>query len=407
MPLSDQLQTALTRRRQLSFFRTLTLPRPNTADFSSNDFLSLSTNAELRTEFLSELQFAGDFPLGSGGSRLLDGNTPYTESLESRIATFLGAPCGLLFNSGFDANSGFFSCIPQPGDAVVYDELIHASVHEGMRLSRAAEKVKFLHNDVEDLCRVLQRVKQPGRNIFVAVEGLYSMDGDTAPLRKIVEAVENICQGTGHVVVDEAHSTGCFGPNGRGLTVSLGLEKRVFARLHTFGKSLASNGAIILCDPLVREYLINYARTLIFTTALGFPALASVKAAFAMLERGDTVPLQEKLHDNITCLHDGLKSLPSSGRLSILNPKQRDTPIVALLTDKPRDLAKWLQDGGYMVRPIVHPTVPKGKERVRVCLHSGNTISEIRGLVSRILTWVDVELRTEQVSEQSIFKSKL
>jgi 8-amino-7-oxononanoate synthase len=261
MPLSDQLQSALTRRRQLSFFRALTLPRPNTADFSSNDFLSLSTNAEFRNEFLSELQSAGDFPLGSGGSRLLDGNTPYTESLESRIATFLGAPCGLMFNSGFDANSGFFSCIPQPGDVVVYDELIHASVHEGMRLSRAAEKVKFLHNDVEDLCRVLQRVKQPGRNLFVAVEGLYSMDGDTAPLREIVEAVENICQGTGYVVVDEAHSTGCFGPNGRGLTVSLGLQKRVFARLHTFGKSLASNGGELLLVPIPTALIPKQALT--------------------------------------------------------------------------------------------------------------------------------------------------
>lgn len=248
--LDQSMIAALLRRKQISSFRSLTLPPTGSIDFSSNDFLSLSVSPSFRASFHHELSYTAHHPLGSGGSRLLDGNSVYAEELEVDIARFLRGQAGLIFNSGFDANSGFFACVPQPGDVIVYDELIHASVHEGMRLSRAGRRVQFKHNDLEALKGVLRElmggdgmVRVGQRNVFVAVETLYSMDGDLAPLKGIVETVEEVFKGgNGYLIVDEAHSTGVYGDLGRGLVCELGLEEKVFARLHTFGKALACNG---------------------------------------------------------------------------------------------------------------------------------------------------------------------
>lgn len=248
-PLESCMEALLDRRRTNSTLRSLTLPTPHQIDFSSNNFLSLSKSAELRTAYNVELQNL-DLPLGSGGSRLLDGNSAYAENLEHEIARFHGAEAGLLFNSGFDANAGFFACVPQPGDVILYDELVHASVHDGMRLSRAAKTISFRHNSMTDLRSVLHtQLKASGEldrsqpNFIVAVEAIYSMDGDVALLQEIVEAMDDLLgRGKGYLVVDEAHSTGVLGAQGRGLVHELGLEDRIFARLHTFGKSLAANG---------------------------------------------------------------------------------------------------------------------------------------------------------------------
>jgi 8-amino-7-oxononanoate synthase len=247
--LSSKMYTLLSSRKANSAFRTLTISPSASKDFSSNDFLSLSTSPILRNAYLSELNSHSDFRLGSGGSRLLDGNSLYAENLEKEIASFHGAEAALLFNSGFDANEGFFACVLQSGDVVVYDAFIHASVHEGMRLSRAGRKIKFEHNSVSDLETILselmkdEKITKGERNVFVAVESLYSMDGDLCPLKEIVELVEKMLpEGNGHIAVDEAHSNGIYGPQGRGIVCSLGLEDRIFARLHTFGKAIGCNG---------------------------------------------------------------------------------------------------------------------------------------------------------------------
>jgi len=250
--LLETFRNVLDRRRADSALRTLTISPPTSTDFSSNDFLSLSTSSSLRSAFLQELANQPYFTLGSGGSRLLDGNSTYAEQLERDIAAFHRAPAGLLFNSGFDANSGFFSCIPQPGDVIIYDQYIHASVHEGMRLSRAGARVPFAHNSIHDFQRLLrdQIHKDPliqfgTRNVFVAIESVYSMDGDLAPIAEFVECVERLLpMGNGHVIVDEAHSTGVFGPMGSGIVCSLRLEDKIFARLHTFGKALSCGGGL-------------------------------------------------------------------------------------------------------------------------------------------------------------------
>jgi 8-amino-7-oxononanoate synthase len=417
-PLEKRLRDLLDRRRTISTLRKLTLPQTNHVDFSSNDFLSLSTCPQLKALFLKELQET-NLPQGSGGSRLLDGNSSYAEDLERGIARFHGADAGLLFNSGFDANAGFFACVPQPDDVIVYDELVHASVHDGMRLSRAGKMIAFKHNSVEDLRNVLQDVveedvllRREQRSVIVAVESIYSMDGDLAPLKEIMNAVEELVgPERGHVVVDEAHSTGVLGPQGRGLVCELGLEGRVFARLHTFGKALASSGggswklqsggidgadynsAIILGSPTLRDYLINYARPLIYTTFMSYPALASIRASYKLLEAGQTVPLQQNLHSLTQMLFVSLNELrqkSSAARKTLKVPSAcPGSPIFAVQAHKPRELAACLQRHGMMVRAVVSPTVPLGTERVRVCLHAGNTMSEIQTLVGVLGEWCE------------------
>ncbi|KAH0536614.1 putative secondary metabolism biosynthetic enzyme [Glutinoglossum americanum] len=255
--LLSTFQSILQNRRSVSALRALTLPLPTTVDFSSNDFLSLSTSPLLRTTLLQHLRNAPPTtPFGSRGSRLLDGNSSYAEALETDIAAYHNAPAGLIFNSGYDANSGFFACVVQAGDVVVFDEYVHASAREGMRLSRAGRRVGFQHNSLEGLRGVLgecmegdERVRGGERNVFVAVESVYSMDGDLAPLREFVVCMEEMLPaGNGYLVVDEAHATGVVGPGGRGLVCELGIEDRVFARLHTFGKALGCSGGMY-CPP--------------------------------------------------------------------------------------------------------------------------------------------------------------
>lgn len=247
--LQARFEHLLQRRRKESKLRNLKASPIGSVDFSSNDFLSLSTSAPLRAQFLEELA-KGPPLLGSTGSRLLDGNSSYSEALEQDIAAFHKGPAGLLANSGFDANVGIFSCLPQPGDVVLYDELIHASVHDGMRLSRAGQRLPFAHNSVSALRTTLaaciagdQLLAAGRRSVFVAAETVYSMEGDLAPLTEFLEVIEELCpQKNAHMIVDEAHATGLYGDHGKGRVCELGLEDRVFVRLHTFGKALACNG---------------------------------------------------------------------------------------------------------------------------------------------------------------------
>ncbi|KAK8141404.1 hypothetical protein G3M48_010585 [Beauveria asiatica] len=434
--------------------RRLTLPPPGAVDFSSNSYLSLAENPELKARYLALLQRSGGssssssdhpFSLGSGGSRLLDGNTAFTEALEARIAAFHRAPAGLLFNSGFDANSGLFGCAPQPRDVVVYDELIHASVHDGMKLGRA-EAVPFAHNvvggggdgageaaDAEDdgapgprrparslsavldrLCRGQQgeEFRSGERNVFVAVEGVYSMDGDVSPLRDIVACVrERLPRGNGHIIVDEAHSTGIIGPRGRGLVCHLGLEDQVWARVHTFGKAMGCAGAIVLCSPTTRSYLINYARSLIYTTALGYPSLAAIQTTYDYLAGGHADRQHRSLQALIRLAHGNLRSLcgrhqvPS--RVLHVKPSVPESPILPLFTASARELAAYCQQRGFLLRAIVAPTVPKGADRVRLCLHAGNTADEVDALCKVIEKWTCDKMGIEATGGQEVQTSMM
>ena len=250
--LADQMKAALESREDRIIRRSLPNPtEPKLVDFTSNDYLSLTKYEPLRSLFLSKLQLAPDI-LGSGGSRLLVNGRAH-DNLENRLAKFFYSPAALLYNSGLDANIGFFSCVPQPGDFVVSDEYIHASVHDGVRASRVRRSHRtFDHNSVTALRQVLEHIisekkgADMGRySVFVAVESLYSMDGTFSPLKEIVELVEELFpEGNGYIIVDEAHTTGIYGPQGRGIVTMLGLQNRVLARLHTFGKALGSSGGL-------------------------------------------------------------------------------------------------------------------------------------------------------------------
>ncbi|KAL2200419.1 pyridoxal phosphate-dependent transferase [Corynascus similis CBS 632.67] len=413
------LNLLLNRRLSRNQLRRLTTVRYGMVDFSSNAYLSLSSQSAVQQAFLTRLQAAASTPdnagpalLGSGGSRLLDGNSSYAESLEHTIAAFHGAQAGLLFNSAMDANVGLFSCVPQPGDVIVYDELIHASVHDGMRMSRAVQKVPFRHNQVWDVPgarsvnKSLEEVlgslvhgadghlfRSGDRHVFIAVEGIYSMDGDVAPLAGIVNCVERyLPRRNGYIVVDEAHSIGILGKRGRGLVCELGLEQRVWARVLGFGKALGCTGGIVLCSPITRAYLINYARTLIYTTAMAFPTLASIETVYGFLTTGQAEPLLHNLRLLIREAHKGFKELcireNAPAELLRVSNEKPESPIIPIFTSQPRSLAGYCQARGFMVRPIVAPTVPKGRERIRVCIHAANSMPEIRGLVETVAAWL-------------------
>ena len=219
-------------------------------DFSSNDTLSLGASGVLRAEFAHELECHPDIPPGAGSSRVMDGNYAYLEQVEDEIAQFHGAEAGLIMGSGFEANLAIFAAIPRPGDAIVYDELVHASTHDGMLHSQALTRVPFRHNDVDSfrdvmmsICDSQPLIRQGKRCVIVAVESFYSMDGDVCPLSELIEAAKEIFpDGNAQFLMDEAHSTGVVGPKGAGLVCELGLEKEVAIRLHTFGKALSASG---------------------------------------------------------------------------------------------------------------------------------------------------------------------
>ncbi|KAF2483938.1 pyridoxal phosphate-dependent transferase [Neohortaea acidophila] len=419
MGLQDPIgvRTALERRREKSTIRQLSTNPASSVDFSSNDFLSLATSPELRRRFLRGLANCSKerletgpltTHLGSGGSRLLDGNSSYAEALETEIAAFHNAPCGLLCNSGFDANVSIFSCLPQPGDIIAFDELIHASVHDGMRLSRAGKRISFPHNDLNRLEEILRQCLaddadlQAGRkNVFIAVEAVYSMDGDVAPLAEIVAMLSALLPlGVGHLIVDEAHSTGIFGSQGRGLVCELGLEDKVTVRLHTFGKAMACGGAILLCSPTLRHYFLNFARPLIYTTFMPYPSLAAIHASYSLLQDGHAEPLVAHLQMLIAYLQDSLIQLVASLRLPpemrhlLRVPRTRSTSAISyVMSSQPKTLAAYCRSKGYVVRAIVPPTVPAGTERLRICLHAGNTVEQIDGFLRAIHSWIDEQRR--------------
>lgn len=435
-PLETTLGGILERRASLGRLRGLSPPNaPDAVDFSSNDYLSLSSSSEIHRAFVGRLrQDRGR--LGSGGSRLLDGNSSLAERLERKIARFHGAEAALLFTSAFDANVGLLACVPQPGDIILYDELIHASVHDGMRLSRAGKTVPFSHASVvakpaaasldtgmsdpdggaagsgsaslDATLRTLTagdggaRVKQGRTSVFICVEGIYSMDGDVLSLATLVATLDRHLPARNcYVIVDEAHSVGVVGPRGRGVVADAGpeLQARVWARVLGFGKAMGCTGGAVLCSDVARRYLINYARTLIYTTAMGDPALAALDAVYDFIVDGGAEARRRRLRGLVRLAHRTLLSLArdrDSRRSWIrVGAGLPTSPIIPVLTPQARSLAAHCQRAGFIVRPIVAPTVPYGKERVRVCLHAGNTARDVLGLGTAIELWIQ---RQEQMS---------
>src|SRR5690606_10856498 len=274
---------------------------------------------------------------------------------------FHQSEAAVLFNSGYDANLGLFSAIPRNA-IVLYDELVHASIRDGIRLSNA-KSYKFAHNNLEDLEQKLLRFQSEVTEIFVVSESVFSMDGDSPDLEKLVE----ICKvNNAYLIIDEAHSFGIFGSQGEGLVQAKGLEKDVFARVITFGKALGVHGAAIVGSKELKNYLVNFCRSFIYTTSLSPHSVASIFVAYQFMMN----PHQERkvLFDNIAYFNE------SFGIRDISPIKS----VVISGNEKVRRTAGKLIENGFDVRPILSPTVSVGKERLRFCLHSFNTQEEIR-----------------------------
>lgn len=358
------MRDKLNKRREEGLYRKLSFADKNCIDFSSNDYLGF-----VRFKQFWEPEDTQKY--GSTGSRLLTGNTLEIEETEAFIAGFHNTESGLIFNSGYDANTGFFSCIAGKEDTIIYDEQIHASIKDGARLS-TAKHYSFKHNDIESL---EAKIKLSTGRIFIAIESVYSMDGDLAPLEEIVELAskyKNI-----YLIVDEAHATGVLGINGKGLVQEYGLEEHIFARIHTFGKAMGCNGAIIVGSKVLREYLINFSRSFIYTTALPLPNILAIKRAYQHLtySNSDTVKLKY--------LTDYFQS--KSLEFAIHGLKTNRSAIQILFVrgnDNARNSAKKLQEEGFDIRPVLSPTVPIGSERLRICLHAYNSKVEIDNLLS-------------------------
>lgn len=364
----DKLQAALDGRLRESLFRTLQA-NEGLIDFCSNDYLSFARSEKIKQavkKTLSEKEHLS----GSTGSRSISGNTVFAEVLEKKIAEFHHAHAGLLFNSGYDANVGLFSCIASKSDTIICDELIHASIIDGSRLSHAT-RFRFAHNRLDDLEKKLQHASG---TLFVAVESVYSMDGDSADLTAIVELCEKY---NANLIVDEAHATGIFGKNGRGLVSELGLEDRIFARVHTFGKAMGCHGAIALGSNTLRNYLINFARSFIFTTALPPHALANIQCSYeALAEPGFD---NSGLHALIDRFRTNFRA---TGDVYLIDSRSPVQSVVIGGNEKTRAAAKQLQENGFDVRAILSPSIPLGKERLRISLHLHNTLEQVDHLTS-------------------------
>ncbi|MEO5995433.1 MAG: pyridoxal phosphate-dependent aminotransferase family protein [Chitinophagaceae bacterium] len=359
----DFLISKLEERKQQNAFRQLRLP-DGKIDFCSNDYLGIVKNGLIEKRLFSKTNLAENSSLktGSTGSRLLAGNYALIEETESKIARFHVAAAGLIFNSGYDANTGLLSCIPQRDDTIIYDFLSHASLRDGIRLCHA-QSFSFRHNDMEDLERKLRLATG---NIFVITESVFSMDGDKAPLQNIIELCE---QFTAHLVVDEAHATGVVGERGQGLVQLLGLQNRCFARIHTFGKACGAHGAIVLGSEHLRNYLVNFSRAFIFTTALPEASLAAISTSYDIFPELN----QERKHlDQLV-----LQFQQGKVRYEIL---QSETPVQVIIipgNNEVKKEAQILQDAQLDVRPILYPTVARGAERLRIVLHSFNSSDEV------------------------------
>jgi 8-amino-7-oxononanoate synthase len=308
---------------------------------------------------------------GATGSRLISGNYSLYQITESFITEFHEAESTLIFNSGYDANVGFFGAVPQRNDVILYDELSHASIRDGISMSNA-KSYKFNHNDFEDLERLI--LKFPNTNIYIVTETVFSMDGDTPNLEELVELSEkHNC----YLVLDEAHTLGVFGEKGEGLSQDLNLHNRIFARIMTFGKGLGCHGAVVLGSNQLKEYLVNFARSFIYTTGLSPHSIATILVAYQHLEFEKKNI--ENLRHNIIYFNQQ-KNLLGLKPIFVRSKSAIQSAIVPGNKNVKR-IAQQLQDRGFDVKAILSPTVPEGQERIRFCIHSYNSEKEINQIL--------------------------
>jgi 8-amino-7-oxononanoate synthase len=368
MKFPKNLTAKLEIRKQNNALRKLAAPN-DLKDFASNDYIGFSKNKAIFEETHQFLIDNDCLQNGATGSRLLSGNHKVYQEAENCIANFHQSESSLIFNSGYDANLGFFSAVPQKGDLILYDELCHASIRDGIQLSNA-KSYKFKHNDFEDLEKLIQRFQTQVEAIYIVTETVFSMDGDCPNMEELVALSEKYnC----YLVVDEAHALGVFGATGEGLAQLLDLQHKVFARIMTFGKGLGCHGSAIVGSQELKDYLVNFARSFIYTTGLSPHSVASILVSYQHLQsENQTI---DTLRENIVHFNQELRLLG----LKSMFVRSKSTIQSAIIPGnlKVKSIASQLQEKGFDVKAILSPTVPEGQERLRFCLHSFNTKDEI------------------------------
>ena len=388
MKFPNKLKYKIHSRVENKALRTLGL-QSNLIDFSSNDYLGF---AKSETIFDGAHQFLVDENLkinGATGSRLLSGDHWLYDVVEKEIAEFHQSEAALIFNSGYDANLGFFSSVPQRGDVIIYDEFIHASIRDGIQLSNA-KAYKFKHNDVDDLKPLLKRhselVSESDNEIYVVTESVFSMDGDMPDLVTMSQIIK---YHNAFFVVDEAHAIGVFGEKGCGEVQRLGIENLVFARIITFGKGLGCHGAAILGSQELKQYLVNFARSFVYTTGLAPHALATIKMAYnelVILNKSEESQ-QQKLQENISFFKSEIRRLQLQKVFIESNSAIHCCLVSGII--KPKKIANQLHHKGYDVRAILSPTVSVGEERLRFCLHAYNSKKEITEVLENLRVFMN------------------
>ena len=378
------LQQKLQQRKEQNALRNLPIVN-DLIDFASNDYIGFANNETIFHETHQLLLDKGIKVNGATGSRLLSGNHALYNETEDFISKFHQAEAALIFNSGYDVNIGFFGSVPQRNDVILYDELCHASIRDGIQMSNA-KSYKFLHNDLEELEKLITKYQIPTDNrqpttVYIVTESVFSMDGDSPNLGELIKLAEKY---RAYVVIDEAHALGVFGENGEGLIQSLVLQHSIFARIITFGKGLGCHGAAVLGSNELKSYLVNFARSFIYTTALSPHAVATILQSYKHLLKQKVT--MQKLKANIIFFNQekmrlGLKPL-------FVYSKSAIQCAIIPGNERVKNSATQLQQKGFDVRPILSPTVPEGQERLRFCLHSYNSESEITNVLELLSTFV-------------------
>ncbi|AWX15334.1 8-amino-7-oxononanoate synthase [Mergibacter septicus] len=344
-------------------------------NLSSNDYLGLAADTQLQQRFLS--QFGTNFPaFTSSSSRLLTGNFPFHTDLEQLLSARFGRP-SLLFNSGYHANIGILPALANKKTLIIADKLVHASLIDGIKLS-GAKFVRYRHNDYQHLQHILQHYRQQFQRVIIVTESLFSMDGDFADLPKLVQLKQQYAEDYSQILlyVDEAHAVGVYGDNGLGLAESYACLAEIDLLVGTFGKALASMGAYLVCDQIIKEYLINHMRPLIFSTALPPFNIAWSYFLFEQLPQ-------------LTQKRQYLANISQQLRQALLQKEGIQMPsqsciIPYILGDNQRTLerAEYLQQQGYYCLPIRPPTVPQGTSRIRFSLTADLTENEMKDFIT-------------------------
>lgn len=355
--LQTQLRNQIEQRKSEGILRKLRTSKES-IDFCSNDYLGLIRDKFFQKK-ISEIAFENPrLLIGSTGSRLISGNSENTMQTESFLAKTHGNESALLFPSGYKANLALFSCIAKRTDTILVDELIHRSVHDGCSLSQAT-KWKFKHNDLNHLESLLKKAKG---NIIIAIESLYSMDGDFAPLKDITELASRY---QANLIVDEAHAMGVFG---KGLVSQNQLQNKVFSTVVTYGKAMGLNGAAILGSQVLKEYLVNFASPFIYSTAASDFQSLSIRASYKYIDTHTDLRLT--LQKNIEYFR--------SHQVHSISQEKSPIQIVQFpFSIKLRQAAAELSTIGFQTYPVFAPSVKQGSERLRICLHQFNSYTEI------------------------------